>query len=169
MTIPAYSPFSPILPRDENALPVPKDAPDLGKLYPIFCNSVTETVVETMPTGEILEVMYQNGVIDPEQEAIIRVCRSKGVTVEAAKVGDWYYGQRRQGIYVNKLVHVSFTSEPALTTLKPCGIRKPMEYFDLLALSDAELISLSEKRELHLSLPQMKRLAAIQEELCASR
>ncbi|HRM74941.1 MAG TPA: oligoendopeptidase F, partial [Paracoccus sp. (in: a-proteobacteria)] len=32
MTIPAYSPLSHILPRDENALPVPKDAPDLGQL-----------------------------------------------------------------------------------------------------------------------------------------
>ena len=32
MTIPAYSPLSHILPRDENALPVPNDAPDLGQL-----------------------------------------------------------------------------------------------------------------------------------------
>ncbi len=144
-------------------------ASDLRKLHAIFCNSVTETVVETMPAGEFLEVMYQNGVIDPEQEAIIRACGSKGVIVEAAKVGYRYYGRRRQGIYVNKLVHVSFTSEPVLTTLKPRGIRQPMEYFNLLALSDAELIGLSAKRELHLSLAQMKKLAAIQDELCASR
>ena len=32
MTIPAYSPFSPILPRDENALPVSGDTPELGAL-----------------------------------------------------------------------------------------------------------------------------------------
>ena len=32
MTIPSYSSFGPILLRDENALPVPKDAPDLGVL-----------------------------------------------------------------------------------------------------------------------------------------
>jgi phosphoribosylformylglycinamidine synthase len=144
-------------------------APDLGKLYPIFCNSVTEMVVETMPAGEFLEVMYHNGVIDPEEKAIICACEKEGVAVEAARVGYRYYGRRRQGIYVNKLVHVSFTSEPALTTLKPRGIRKPMEYFDLLAMSDAELVSLSVKRELHLSLAQMKKLAAIQDELCASR
>ncbi|MFV0384854.1 M3 family oligoendopeptidase [Paracoccus sp. (in: a-proteobacteria)] len=32
MTIPVYSPFSRVLPRDENASPVPKDTPDLGQL-----------------------------------------------------------------------------------------------------------------------------------------
>jgi oligoendopeptidase F len=32
MTIPAYYPFSPILPRDENALPVGREVPDLGTL-----------------------------------------------------------------------------------------------------------------------------------------
>jgi phosphoribosylformylglycinamidine synthase len=146
-------------------LEIDGEAPDLGTLHDIFCNGVTEEVIKKMPDGAFLEVMYKNAVIDPEQTAIIRACASKGVAVEAAKVGYRYYGACQNGVYVNKLVRVSFRAEPVFTTLKPRGSRQPMEYFDLRVMSDDDLKDLSIKRELHLSLAQMKRIAAIQTEL----
>lgn len=136
--------------------------PDREALAGLFCNPLVEGVTEGMPEGEFVEVMYHNGVIDPQQESIIVACGSLGMEVTAAKVSRRYYGQTRNGVFVNKLVQVAFTEEPILGTLRPRGARKGMELFDLTALSGQELMQLSESRDLHLSLPQMRELAQIQ-------
>lgn len=142
---------------------------DLSTLYPLFHDEVVEQIIKKMPKGKFLEVMYHNGVVDPEQEAIIIACRALGVEVEAAKVAHRYYGRKRKGVFVNKLVHMSFTKEPVLDTLKPRGTRKGMLYFNLLSMSDAQLMSLSKDRDLNLSLRQMKMLAHIQQLLGGSQ
>lgn len=137
---------------------------DVSKLDRLFCNPLKERLVEVMPSGKFTEVMYHNGVIDPEQEQIIKGCRAYGIEVEAAKVGHRYYGNAVKGVVVNKLVHMWFTKEPELSTLKPRGNRRGMEVFDLTGMSDKELLALSKKREVGLNLEQMRQLAFIQKE-----
>jgi phosphoribosylformylglycinamidine synthase len=138
----------------------------LAALKKLFHNPETEEMVNELPKGRsFLEVMYHNGVIDPAQESIIIACRSLGVEVEAVKVSHRYYGNERQRVFVNKLVHMSFTKEPVLTTLKPRGLRKGMNIFDLTAMSDDQLLKLSSDMKLALSLDQMKRIAETQKQL----
>ena len=146
-------------------LPVPRKG-CLLDLYDLFCDPETEEIVYhvDMPKGDFIEVMYHNGVIDPAQESIIIACKAVGVEVEAAKISHRYYGEAAKGVITNKLVHVVYTEEPVLKTLKPRGNRKEMQWFDLVAMSDKELLSLSKDRELALSLIQMQRLREIQRE-----
>jgi phosphoribosylformylglycinamidine (FGAM) synthase-like enzyme len=134
-------------------------------LHNLFCNPETEEIVETMPKGRFLERMYTNAVIDPAQESIIIACQSLGIEVEAVKVSHRYYGRARKKVFVNKLVHMSFTKEPVLETLKPRGLRKGMQTFDLRKMTDKELLKLSVDMELALSLAQMKKLIDIQRRL----
>ena len=150
-------------------LEIEGEASDLSVLYPVFANSETTRVIQSMPakTAErsFKELMYSNAVIDPEQDTIIKLCAHKGIKVEAAKVSYRYYGKAAEDLYVNKLVHVFYTDEPVLTTLKPRGVRQPMQYFDLRKMSDDELRQLSKNRELHLSLSKMKKLVKFQKRL----
>lgn len=147
-------------------LEISGEVKDISVLDSLFCNAEIEEIVGEMPKGKFfLEVMYHNGVIDPAQESIIIACRSLGVEVEAVKVSHRYYGSARKNVFVNKLVHVSFTKEPVLETLKPRGSRKGMKIFDLRKMKDEELLKLSRDMELALSLAQMKKLVDIQREL----
>lgn len=135
---------------------------DIGRLNRFFCNPEKETILESMPAGKFHEVMYHNGVIDPDQIPIIRGCKANGVEVEAVKVGRRYYGDKIRGVVISKLVHIVFTHEPELKTLKPRGNRRGMQVFDLTVMSDLELVKLSKDREVGLSLAQMKKLVEIQ-------
>ena len=137
--------------------------PDVSLLaQKLFHNPVTEKLVDKMPEGDFLEVMYHNGVVDPENESIIIACTKLGVEVEAAKIGMRYYGDLRKNVIVSKEVHMAFTEEPRLKTLKPQGARSPMETFDLTAMSEDQLMFISKARDLSLFLAQMTELAAIQ-------
>jgi phosphoribosylformylglycinamidine synthase len=134
-----------------------------------FIDSVTEYSVKEMPPGKFLEVIYHNGVIDPCQESILTACESLGVPVIAAKVSKRYYSNAQDDVYVNKMVHITFTSEPALETLRPRGSRKGMQVFDLTAMSDNELIALGngthDRRkgcDLALTLEDMEKLREMQ-------
>lgn len=139
---------------------------DMDKVRRYFCNPAKERLYSiapgehfyNLPTGKFLEVMYHNGVVDPEQEQIIKGCEAYGVVVEAVKVGNRYYGSAMKGVVVNKLVHISFTSEPELTTLKPRGSRRGMQLFDLTTMSDDQLLKLSKDRSIGLTLEQMRKL-----------
>lgn len=144
--------------------------PDLSKLHSALANPVTMKVIERIPrrlkNKKFREVMYSNAVIDPEQKNIITLCAHRGIKVEAAKVSYRFYGKKIAGLYVNKLVHVAYYSEePVLVTLKPRGVRREMEYYNLLPMSDTELMQLSQNRELHLSLSKMKMLMNFQRRL----
>lgn len=138
---------------------------DVSKLDRLFCNPLKERLVEVMPAGKFTEVMYHNGVVDPEQEQIIKGCRAYGIQIEAAKVGHRYYGVARKQVIFNKLVHVMFTEEPKIETLKPRGVRRGMEVFDLTAMFDDELVQLSKERQLGLNLEQMCKLVEFQKAL----
>ena len=138
---------------------------DVAALHSLFSDGITTRVAEEMPSDpsvKFKEVMYQNGVIDPQETMIIELCAKRGVTVDAVKVGYRYYGKRMDGLYVNKAVHIAYTEEPQLTTLKPRGVRQETQYYDLRAMGDAELTQLSKNRELYLSLSQMKKLVQFQ-------
>jgi phosphoribosylformylglycinamidine synthase len=138
---------------------------DLKKIESIFHNSVTEKIIKKkkeLPKEKFLEVMYQTGVVDPEQSSIIDVCRKKGVKVDAAKVGKRYYGEAIAKAIVNKQIHLTFDKEPDLKTLKPRGSRKGMELINFNSLSDEGLMTLSKQRKLNLSLEQMKKIAEFQ-------
>lgn len=139
--------------------------PNVSVLHSLFADGITTHVVDQMPKGNFKEVMYHNGVIDPQQQIIIDLCAKRGVWVAAVKVGCRYYGKALDGLYVNKAVHIAYTEEPQLTTLKPRGVRQEMQYFDLRVMNDADLQQLSKVRELHLSLPQMKQLVRFQDKL----
>ncbi|MFZ2984764.1 MAG: AIR synthase-related protein, partial [Candidatus Moraniibacteriota bacterium] len=145
----------------ETAIPLS----NVSVLHSLFADGITADVVEMMPAGNFKEVMYHNGVIDPKQQAIIELCAKRGVAVEAVKVGYRYYGKSMNDLYVNKVVHIAFTAEPQLTTLKPSGVRQEMQYFDLCVMEDTTLTQLSQDRELHLSLSQMKQLVHFQKQL----
>jgi len=139
---------------------------DIQTIANHFFDPVVEYQVDDLPEGSFLEVMYHNGVIDPAQGSILEACASLGLSVVAAKVSKRYYGPARNDVYFNRMVHVQFTSEPHLDTLRPRGNRKGMELFDLTAMSDDELISLgngSHPRrpncDLSLNLVQMKKCA----------
>lgn len=146
-------------------LETPVPISDVSVLRSLFADGITTRVVDQMPEGNFKEVMYHNGVIDPQQKMIIELCAKRGVVVEAVKVGYRYYGKAMDGLYVNKAVHIAFTEEPVLVTLKPRGVRQEMQYYDLTAMNDAELQQLSKDRELHLSLPQMQQLVSFQKKL----
>lgn len=135
---------------------------DISRLNRLFCNPEKETLLSEMPFGKFTEVMFHRGVIDPDQIPIIDGCKAKGVAVEAVKVGHRYYGKKIRGVIINKLVHMIFTSEPELTTLKPRGNRRGMQVFDLTQMTDKELIKLSKDREIGLTLAQMQKLVVIQ-------
>lgn len=147
----------------ETATPVDTDA--LSELESLFANGVTEHVVTEMPEGDFHEVIYQNGVIDPQQDIIQKLCVDRGINVLAAKVSHRYYGKSFNGVYVNKLVHTVYTTEPELVTLRPRGVRQPMQYYDLTVLSDTELKQLSRDRQMNLSLTQMYALVRFQKQL----
>ena len=143
--------------------------PDLQIIGKYFCDPVTEYVIEEMPTGRFLEVLYHNGVIDPDQESILTACHSLGVPVIAAKVSKRYYGNAQHNVYVNKTVHMWFTNEPQLETLRPRGARKGMLVFDLTVMSDDELVALGNGTDarrkgcdLALNLEDMHKLREIQ-------
>jgi phosphoribosylformylglycinamidine (FGAM) synthase-like enzyme len=150
-------------------LEIESKALDLSVFYPIFANPETMRIVDGMPKKtpkrQFKEVIYNNAVIDPEQGTIITLCASKGIAVEAAKVSYRYYGKKMDGVYVNKLVHTAYTDEPILTTLKPRGVRQPMQYYDLSGMKNDELQKTSIYRELHLSLSKMRKLAEFQKRL----
>jgi phosphoribosylformylglycinamidine synthase len=146
-----------------------KEKCDLGVLSKLFCNSETEKIVKKMPEEKFLEVMYHNGVIDPALESILIACQSLGVFVEAAKISHRYYRNASKKVFINKkLVHMTFTKEPVLTTLKPQGFRKGMQLFDFTKMNDGELMNVSKERDLSLSLKQMRKLAEIQKEMKVS-
>jgi len=137
--------------------------PNLSSLFPIFANPETMKIVKKMPDRrKFKEVMYHNGVIDPQQDAILELCQHKGIPAEAARVSYRYYGKHMDGLYVNKLVHVAFEEEPVLETLKPRGVRQPMQFYNLIGLNDDALEKISADRELHLSLSKMKKLQEFQ-------
>ena len=142
------------------------EAPNLLALYPVFANPETMKIVKKMPRRrKFKEVMYHNGVIDPEQDMIIELCAHKGIKVVAARVGYRYYGKTMSGLYVNKLVRIAYEKDPVLETLKPRGVRKPMHFYDIAKMSDEELKKVSADRELHLSLSKMRKLADFQRRL----
>lgn len=135
-----------------------------------FFDPVTEYIVREMPSGKFLEVMYHNGVIDPDQQSILEACESLGVPVIAAKVSKRYYGKAQDDVYVNKTVHMFFTNEPKLNTLRPQGNRKGMLVFDLTTMTDEELIALGNGTDgrrkgcdLALNLEEMKKLKELQQ------
>lgn len=139
---------------------------DIATLHSLFADGVTEEVIVQMPTeGTFTEVMHHNGVIDPQQDIIVKLCAKRGVEVWAVKVGYRYYGEMADGVYVNKAVHVAFRdTQPDLTTLRPRGVRIPMQRYDLTAMNDDALVRLSKDRELALSLEQMRRIGQFQAE-----
>lgn len=138
---------------------------DNPQVLALLHDPVTEVIVPEMPEGEFLEVMYHNGVIDPEQEVIRLALRHLGISIEAAKVGHRYYDSALKGITPNKLVHMWFRQEPMLTTLKPRGKRQGMQIFDLISMNDQQLRTLSETRDLQLNLDRMRQLAVFQKRL----
>jgi len=143
-------------------LELPDGEMDLTAIKKDFHDPVVEEIVETMPEGKFIEVMYHNGVIDPVQEPVQIIARKRGIKVEAAKLGHRYYGEAMKDVAPNKLVHTWFFQEPVLKTLKPRGVRKGMQVYDLLSMNDKQLMDLSKQRDLSLSLAQMKKLAEIQ-------
>lgn len=140
-------------------------APGLGEFVQKLRNPETEVVLEQMPKGKFIEVMYHNGVVDPAQEPIQIAAREFGVEIEAAKISHRYYGKAIKNVFINKLVHMWFHDEPELETLKPRGSQKGMQVFNLLSRDDGQLTKLSEDLNLQLSLEQIKKLAEIQKRL----
>ena len=143
--------------------------PDIPLIADHFIDRVVEHQVVNMPSGNFLEVMYHNGVVDPDQGSILEACASLGVPVIATKVSKRYYGEAQNDVYVNKMVHPTFVSEPKLETLRPRGSRKGMQVFDLTAMSDGELIALGNGThprrmgcDLALILEEMKKLREFQ-------
>lgn len=143
---------------------------DTQAISDYFFDPVTEHLVEKMPSGNFLEVMYHNGVIDPDQGSILEACQSLGVPVIAAKVSKRYYGKAPDNVYVNKMVHMTYIDEPKLDTLRPRGSRKGMQVFDLMSMSDDELIALgngTHKRrpgcDLAFTLKDMEKLQELQQ------
>lgn len=143
---------------------------DVSAIAEYFYDPAVEYLVGKMPDGAFLEVMYHNGVIDPDQGSILEACESLSAPVIAAKISKRYYGKARNNVYVNKTVHMTFTGEPVIETLRPRGSRKGMMLFDLTAMSDEELIALGngthEKRpgcDLALTLEDMHKLRELQE------
>ncbi|MBP7811869.1 MAG: hypothetical protein KA054_03445, partial [Candidatus Moranbacteria bacterium] len=146
-------------------LETPEPIANPSDLHTLFADGVTTEVIANMPSdGNFKEVMYHNGVIDPQQTMIIDLCAARGIKVEAVKVGYRYYGDVAESVYVNKAVHIAYVAEPTLATLKPRGVRAPMQHFDLTSLDDESLVQLSKKRELSLSLGQMRQLVTFQKE-----
>lgn len=140
--------------------------PDIDLLAQrLFHNPLTEELVPELPQKDITIVMRNNAVLDAAQKSIIDGCGRLGVKVEAAKVAHCYSGEVPASIFINPLIHVEYHEVPKLETLKPRGSKIPMEVFDLCELRDDELMAMSEKKDLQLSLPQMKELVQIQMDL----
>lgn len=142
--------------------------PDKKLLEEIFCDPVRQRLVTKMP-GRVpfMERMYHGGVVDPAQEIIKTACETRGIKISAAKVSTRYYGDAAKGVFVNPQVEIAFYEESEIKkikTLKPRGIRIPMQFYNLLSMNDQQLLQLSKERDLALSLPEMKMLVRFQAE-----
>ncbi|MEA1925788.1 MAG: AIR synthase-related protein [Patescibacteria group bacterium] len=147
-------------------LEISQENPDIDLLAQrLFHNPLTEELVAELPQNNITIVMRNNAVLDSAQQSIISGCRRLGVEVEAAKVAYCYIGEVPASVFINPLIHVKYHKVPKLETLKPRGSKIPMEVFDLRELRDDELVTMSEDKDLQLSLPQMRELVQIQMDL----
>ncbi len=137
-------------------------------LQEIFCDPVKHQLVKQMPQQrQFLEHMYHGGVVDPAQESIKIACQAKGIKIIAAKISTRYYGKAAANIFVNPQVEVAYRTESdikKIETLLPRGKRLEMQFFNLLAMDDSQLLKLSKDRDLSLSLADMKMLANFQAE-----
>lgn len=139
-----------------------EEAQKMEQISRVLLNPEIQKIVEKLPDGDFHEVMYKNVIVDPQAKTIGDAGLKKvGVNIEALKVGMRYYGDAFNGVYVNPSVEICFTEEPQLETLKPQGSRPPMDTFNLIPMSDEELLKVS--RENNLSLP-LKRMRKIQKD-----
>ncbi|MDP3043206.1 MAG: AIR synthase-related protein [bacterium] len=135
-----------------------EDAAKTPLLYEVLHDSEVENIVGDLPQGDFHQVMYKNAIVDPQTRTIGAGCEKLGVKLEALKVARRYYGGAFKGVYVNPNVEVCFTEEPELTTLKPFGERVSMETYNLLAMTDDEIMRLSQDLNLSLSFKQMQKI-----------
>ncbi len=147
-------------------LEIEQPDPDIATLAnELFHDANTERIVEKMPDGHFLHLMYHNGVVDPASDEICGACRKYGVEVLAAKVAHRYYNGSAKGVTCNRMVQVWFEDkEPDMTTLRPRGSAQPIEYFDLTGMSTDELLALSKNYRLSMDREQMEELVKIQKE-----
>ncbi len=148
-------------------------------LYPLFCNSSAEIISESTglrsEDGPIIEVGYQRAVTDPELPSVLRGAEALGVKgLEWVRLAHRYQftgidpSEARsimERYLYNPQVQVIIAEDETWDTLKPQGEAGPVLSIPLNDLSDAALNQLSHERRLFLSLPQMKALQDISNQL----
>lgn len=133
----------------------------------------TETVTlgEPLVPGEMVQVAYLRSIVDNENDSLVLLGNLVGVETTAARVATTYASSHRQlcervrARVVNPSIEELHVEEPHYTGLRPIGIARDPERYDLRDLADEELVALGNAGGRNLDLDKMKALRSIQEEV----
>ncbi len=150
--------------------PVETDA--LERLRQILGDPITDSVsIGERLQADQVQVAYKRGIVDNENDSIIALARLCGVEANAARVATTYESAR-EGLAervaaqcVNPNIEELHKSEPEYETLRPVGEAAPPECFDLIAMTDAELVAVGSAAGRNLGLEQMQVIRAVQREM----
>ncbi|MEZ5322428.1 MAG: AIR synthase-related protein [Microthrixaceae bacterium] len=143
----------------------------LSSLEAVLADPLTETVrsgdAALLGPGEV-QVGYRRGIVDNEHDTIVGVARMVGLDAIAAKVSTVYAsGDPRLAGFVaseacNPNIEELHETEPHYDTLSPVGEYTPMETFDLVSMTPAQLAALGRANGRSLDASQMEVIRGIQ-------
>ncbi|MBF0426868.1 MAG: hypothetical protein HQL66_13730 [Magnetococcales bacterium] len=139
----------------------------------LLSQPLTETGTHDHPlhAGEGFLLLYKRGIVDNQNDSLVALCRSHGLPARAGKVGRTYHArdprleQRLRQTVFNAQIQEMFAAEPHFIHLAPQGERESAQSWDLRPLTDAGLTALGTADGRNLTLPQMRKIQAIQNEL----
>ncbi len=150
----------------------PISAEQVQQLGDALSNPFLEEVSIGLPLaeGRMVQITHQLGIVDNESASVIALGETIGVNLVAVKVGTTYESTDAQLVSTvrsnifNESIHELHTREPKYATLQPSGQHVPMRSFDLLNMSDAELVFVGTSDGRNLDLRQMRSIADLQRE-----
>jgi len=155
------------------------DQTDAGRLSPLFHNPASEKIsfssMLNEGSGPVIEIGYQRAVTDPELPSVIRGANALGVdNLEWVRI---FHRYQFQGIdnetalkiaeryLYNPQVQIIVSENQKWDTLKPRGEPGPVESISLLNYNDDQLLEISDKKRLFLSIAQMKTLQEMEKQI----
>lgn len=148
----------------------PLSAAQVRRLTEAVGNPVTERVEvgKALLPGSMVQITYRDGIVDNENDSLIRMCRLLGVEAVACKVATTYVGQAQHIVealrryVVNPTIEDLNLVEPSFDDVLPKAFRTPMRTFDLAHMDDQALSDLGRENGRNLNLAQMERIRRYQ-------
>jgi len=144
----------------------------LESLRSALGNGLTEFVERGRPLvgGRQVQVAYQRGIVDNENDSIVDLCRLLDIPATAGKVATTFASADPklaalvEEHYCNPNIEEVHTAEPDYETLQPAGFYEPMRTFDLRGMGDEQLAELGRAEGRNLNLRQMRHIQMLQRE-----